>query len=74
MPEKTVKTAVARRQQGVVSDLKDFIAGCAQVRKQFDPENIKANVGRALGEFADGMDEDSKRLVGDVIGIFRGRR
>ena len=54
-----------------VGELKRFIGICANARKQLDPENIKANVGRALGQFFDGMDEDSKKLVSDVAGMIR---
>jgi hypothetical protein len=52
-------------------ELKRFIGICAQARKQLDPENLKANVGRALGQFFEGMDEDSKKLVSDVAGMIR---
>jgi hypothetical protein len=53
------------------AELKRFIGICADMRKQLDPEAIKANVGQALGNFFDGLPEDSKKLVTDVAGMIR---
>lgn len=71
MPDNSTTIRRPRAPKGPFDDLKQFIGVCADARKQLDPENIKANVGRAVGEFLDGMDEDSKALVSDVVGIFR---
>jgi hypothetical protein len=76
VPEKTgphslrSSRAVAYKKQPF-DDLKQFIGICAQARKQLDPETINANVWRAVGEFFDGMNEDSKKLLTDVAGIIR---
>jgi hypothetical protein len=67
VPDKNVKTAVVRRQPGVVNDLKDFIGACAQVKKAMSPDNVRANVGKFIGE----LDDDSKGLLQDVVGLFR---
>jgi hypothetical protein len=69
VPEKC--PAKRRNPNDPVDAVTHFISACAQTRKQLDPENLKANVGRAVGEFFDGMDEDSKKLVADVAGMFR---
>lgn len=76
MPEKTAKPAVVRAKavHPVVRDLKQFISACAQLREQAQPEKVVANVGRAVGEFIGEMDEGSKKLIGEVVGMFRGRR
>jgi|GEM_PF-5766177 len=72
MPEKTAVKRISRpNPRDPAAELKRFIGICADARKQFDPENIKANVGTALGQFIEGMDEDSKKLVTDVAGMFR---
>jgi hypothetical protein len=54
-----------------VGELKEFISVCAQARKQLDPENIKANVGRKVSEFFNGLDEDSQGLLRDIAGMIR---
>ncbi len=53
------------------AELGRFISICAQARMQLDPENIKTNVGRTLGGWLDGLDEDSKSLVRDLGGKLR---
>lgn len=69
MPADTAaKTAVTRRQPGVVSDLKDFIGACAQVKKAIHPDAIRENVGKFIGE----LDDDSKDLLQGLAGMFRG--
>ena len=73
MPEKTTKPAV-KRVHPVVRDLKQFLSTCAQLREHAQPENVKANVGRAVGEFVGDLDEGSKNLLADLAGLFRGRR
>jgi hypothetical protein len=60
------KSAVTR-QPGVVSDLKDFIGACAQVKKAVHPDTLRANVGKFIGE----LDDDSKGLLNDLAGLFR---
>lgn len=52
-------------------ELERFIGICAQARKQLDPENVVANVGKALGGFFEGLDEDSKSMVKDLAGKLR---
>jgi hypothetical protein len=62
------KSAVVRRRKGPVDDLKDFIGACAQVKKAIHPDNLRANVGKFIGE----LPEDSKDLLQDLAGLFRG--
>ena len=72
VPETLPRKRVQRpNSHDAAGELKRFIGVCADARKQLDPANLKANVGRALGEFFDGLDEDSKKLVTDVAGMFR---
>ena len=63
--------AKRRNPNDPVDAVTHFISACAQTRKQLDPENLKANVGRAVAKVWDGLDDDSKQLVNDVAGIFR---
>jgi hypothetical protein len=71
VPDNSTTIRRPRAPKGPFDDLKQFIGICARVRNELDPDRIKTNVGRAMGEFLDGMDEDSKKLVGDVAGMFR---
>jgi len=52
-------------------ELKRFIGVVADARKQLDPVNIRANVGKALSGFVEDLPEDSRKLVTDLAGIFR---
>lgn len=67
MPERNVKTTVARRQKGAFDDLKEFIGVCAQVKKAASPDAIRANVGRFVNE----LPQDSKDFLVDLVGMFR---
>lgn len=68
MPEENAKPAVTRRRKGPVDDLKEFIGACAQVKKAIHPDTLRANVGKFIGE----LDDDSKGLLQDLAGLFRG--
>lgn len=63
-----MSTAAIRRKaaHGPFDDLKEFIGICAKARKELDPEHIKANVGKKIGDFVDGLDEDSKDFLTDI--------
>jgi hypothetical protein len=69
VPEKS--PAKRHNPNNPVDSITHFISTCAEVRKQLDPEVLKANVGRAVGEVWNGLNADSQQLVNDVIGVIR---
>jgi hypothetical protein len=71
VPDNSTTIRRPRAPKGPFDDLKQFIGVCAKARKQLDPETLVENGKRAVGEFLGGMDEDSKALVSDVVGMFR---
>lgn len=71
MPEESRTVSRRREPKGPFDELKQFIGVCAKARREYSPEFFKENVGRKVGEFLNGMDDDSKALVNDVASIFR---
>lgn len=55
-----------RNLHNAAGELGRFVSICAQARKQLDPENVKANVGRALEGFFEGLNDDAKLLIVDL--------
>lgn len=69
MPAKSITKR--RDLHNPAAELGRFIGICAQARKQLDPENAVANIGKAAAGFFEGLDEDAKGLLREVGGKLR---
>jgi hypothetical protein len=70
-PESTRKRVARPNPHDPLGELKRFIGVCADARKNYSPDALKANVGNAVSGFIDGLDDNSKGLVLEVANIFR---